>query len=86
MLVLLTEVSQRPTWLTMLATGPVLDLPAITVAWGLAMWWSARWLSPTRGRAVPRDGSADGAPQEAVQPGCSQQGRGGHQGEQHEHR
>lgn len=86
MLLLLTEVSQRPSWLTMLATGPVLDLPAITIAWGLATWWSARWLSPTRRRAACRDVSADGPPKEAMQARCSQQDRGRHQGQQHDHR
>lgn len=59
--------------------APVLDLPAVAVAWGLATWWAARWLSPERRGGAHARGSADGAAQEATHTGAGQQRRGGHQ-------
>ncbi len=69
--------------------GPVLDLPAIAVGWGVATWLAARWLSPTRrlhadGGGTTGGGSTDGAPQEPAYAGPGEHHRGDDQGEQHD--
>ena len=62
---------------------PTIDLPALAVAWGLATWWAARWISPSRGTHGHPGGSPDGPAQEPVHPGRGEQHRGGQQREEH---
>lgn len=68
---------------TVATSALTLDLPLLAVAWGLATWWSARWLTPGSGSGRGRDRSADRAAQEAVDAGRCEQRRGHHQRREH---
>ena len=65
--------------------APTIDLPALAIAWGLATWWAARWVSPSRRSDAPPACSPDGPAQEPVHPGRGEQRRGRQQ-RQEDHR